>query len=1531
MSRVFRTKRMRITAWLLSAAVFMGSMDVNMLIVQAAQEEELYTQDDSEMAGAQILTDELPEAYGEESATKQQTESATDNAENPENISNTEKTDYAEDADAPVNEEMVMTAADMPAAQADGDEEPAGPVTVTITGVAVQNKTYDGTAGAVNGLKAIVPKEVSASKKDEDVTSQVTFQYTISGTKKDGDPYSENGSTSDGSIRDGMPKDAGDYTLTVRVEDVNGKYMGLQSCSFVITQRPITIKPKDITRKIGDAKPVLDKPGDYMIVGTMVSGETIGTQPTIECDVEPDTDGKLTKPGIYTISASGADAGPNYIISYQEGTLTVSEKEEVKITGVTVTDKTYDGEPVSRAACGLQETADTIGSQIKVTDTDGKDITGEVELNLSISGRQNNGESYYFSTNKVNTITESGDAQADDTEPQNGMPVNAGEYALTITVTATKYRGIYKKEFSINRRPVTLKADDMEIKQDAKVPEQSDFTYTTDGLLGDDEITKQPIFDCDITSTEKTGEYSITPRRASAGGNYVISYLPGTLKVLEKDRITISGVTIPVKVYDGKPSVCSKDNLKVVLNQVDKPSKDITNQVTVTYDISGTTEAGKAYSSSSIETGMPTEAGEYTLTVNVASEPDDESGNKYQGWQEWSFRISKRPIIIKVKDMEIRTEDEIPAPSEYMYDPNDMGMGFIGDDTFINEPVFTCDIQNTDRVGTYDIIASDADAGSNYSITYQSGTLTVVEKEVEKTRRLLRIIPPVPVVNVENGTTLDKMPLPETVEIVTRDFNAVVDKEDSSLSEDNEKAGVIWERKPIDGTSYSLSNEGEQTFTIGGTVVLPADVDEEEVSLAVKVQVSVREKWSFRDTVAAPVASIPGGSAVRRGTTVRLSCETEGAQIYYTLDDKKPDRTSNLYTTPIEINGFTVIWAYAHKEGQPDSETVKYYYYIGSPDGEGDEPEVPEEDIPEDGIIPEGLWITKVSEYTYTGKAIKPEVRVYDYKTRLEEKKDYTISYANNTKAADQNAEKAPSIIITGKGNYEGKLTKRFTILPKDIRNSDVSVDDIAVAYNKNKSQKPVPSVLWNGKKLAAKKDYIVQDVSYKEAGTYPVTVTGIGNYMGEKTFKFTITEGVLVSKLTISKIPNQTYTGKEIIPEFTVKYKGKELTRDEDYAVVRYENNKNVGTATIVIEGRGGYAGTRKITFKIVEIASLAKAKAELKFVNTPTYTGKEIRADQEIVTITLKENGESVIRTLERGTDYEVTYTNNVKVGTATANFTGKGAYSGKLKKTFKIVACDINKAKITLNKSYSYEKGGCKPEPVVTFGGKTLKAGTDYTLTYKQNNTAGIRAVLTVKGKGNFKESKSIEYDVTQQDIGKMTIAAADKVYQNKKNIYMTTVQVTDVNGKRLVAGKDYNKNMEYTYAERTLIDRTYKKAGEPVGKDDIIPAGTKINVTVTANGADYSGTLTGTYRIVTANISKAKVTIPVQSYTGKEIKPDTQIRVEIQGTVLKPEEYEVVGYSNNINKGTAKVVIHGLGNYGGTKTATFKIKGKGLFNF
>ena len=68
-----------------------------------------------------------------------------------------------------------------------------------------------------------------------------------------------------------------------------------------------------------------------------------------------------------------------------------------------------------------------------------------------------------------------------------------------------------------------------------------------------------------------------------------------------------------------------------------------------------------------------------------------------------------------------------------------------------------------------------------------------------------------------------------------------------------------------------------------------------------------------------------------------------------------------------------------------------------------------------------------------------------------------------------------------------------------------------------------------------------------------------------------------------VSAIPSKTYTGKALKPKPTVKYGGTTLKLGTDYTVT-YKSNKNVGTATATITGKGSYAGTVTTTFNIVK-----------------------------------------------------------------------------------------------------------------------------------------------------------------------------------------------------------------------------------------------------------------------------------------------------------------------------------------------------------
>lgn len=1078
---------------------------------------------------------------------------------------------------------------------------------------------------------------------------------------------------------------------------------------------------------------------------------------------------------------------------------------------------------------------------------------------------------------------------------------------------------------------------------------------------------------------------------------FTFSILP--LQVEERNLTGVTGITD--KNYDGKPVdlvQCIK-NAKVQTNK----DVDITDKVKLEFWAKGKTEDGTEYNQTiAVDTdpdSLPVEAGSYKLYASLKKQDGKynyvvEEKEKEDGVYEWAFPfvIKRQAVTVAVNDQEMHVKkgDPIEAGTALSQDDFEKELyqikGVLDGEKDAFTEHLTVNVQQTvdpAQTGVYDLEAEgvNAEEWSNYDITYKEGKLTVKArfKRVDNDGVLSAVT------NVPNGLTLAQIAEQylsrKTAVIYLADNSADEIYNDTVSSNDiRTTTKVEWDtERTAPGTSYRETEKKEQKFKMQGKVVLPELVyTDDDAKRTVTVEVSVREAYEDGQAMT-PYADVPSGNVAPQ-TSVRLLTDEQGAQIYYTVDasDPRTSPTKRLYSEAIEINRTMTIRAISHVYGKRDSEDLRRTYYLNmnlkptDPDDPDDpdnpdNPTVPDEDIPKDENgkpmeIPKDMWVTDIAEYTYTGKAIKPEVRVYDYKKRLEEKKDYTISYKNNVNAADKKAAKAPTIVITGKGNYEGKLNKTFTIAQKNITDADVKADNLTVAFN-NKQQKPVPVVTWNGKKLSGKKDYSISVGAGVATGgqvplaadSYPVTLTGIGNYTGEKKIDFVITQGTPVPKLTVSKIAAVTYTGEAITPTPTVKNGKEVLEKDKDYTLT-YEDNKEVGTASVIITGTGAigrskYFGVKRVTFQIKAAAMMNKAKVQ--FTGTAVYTGSAVEPACT-VEITIKENGVNVNRTLVKDTDYTVTYQNNVKAGTATAVFEGKGFYGGTLKKTYKITAYDLladpdKKVEIQTLEAYPYMKGGSVPKPVVRFDGKKLTEGTDYTLSYKSNKAAGSVATVTVKGKGNFKGSAVKTYKVDVRDISKevqgvsgsaITVSAADKIYQAKANIYKTKIQVLDMNGKALSAGTDYDKNVVYTYAQYINVEMTdpsaapadkIRKVGDPVGATDIIPAGTLIQVEVSAKGSNYQGKATGTYRITRADVAKAKVTVPQQTYTGKAIEPKaSDITVTLSGMVLSPEDYKVVGYSNNINKGTAKLTIQGNGNYGGTKTVTFKIKGKSLLS-
>jgi len=195
----------------------------------------------------------------------------------------------------------------------------------------------------------------------------------------------------------------------------------------------------------------------------------------------------------------------------------------------------------------------------------------------------------------------------------------------------------------------------------------------------------------------------------------------------------------------------------------------------------------------------------------------------------------------------------------------------------------------------------------------------------------------------------------------------------------------------------------------------------------------------------------------------------------------------------------------------------------------------------------------------------------------------------------------------------------------------------------------------------------VINATGHKSSGWIVDKTASIG-VKGSKHKECTVCKKVLetaeipaLSKISISKASvtlstsTYAYDGKAKTPSVTVKVGEKTLKKDTDYTV-SYSNNTKVGTAKVTITGKGNYTGSVSKTYSIKNNFK----KATISGISNKSYTGKNITQS-----ITVKYNG----KTLKKGTDYTVSYSNNKKVGTATVKIAGKGSYTGTVTKTFKI----------------------------------------------------------------------------------------------------------------------------------------------------------------------------------------------------------------------------------------------------------------------
>ena len=229
-----------------------------------------------------------------------------------------------------------------------------------------------------------------------------------------------------------------------------------------------------------------------------------------------------------------------------------------------------------------------------------------------------------------------------------------------------------------------------------------------------------------------------------------------------------------------------------------------------------------------------------------------------------------------------------------------------------------------------------------------------------------------------------------------------------------------------------------------------------------------------------------------------------------------------------------------------------------------------------------------------------------------------TVINATGHKSSGWITDKAASIGVKGSKHKECTVCKKVLETAEipalsriSISKASVTLSTSTYAYD-GKAKKPGVTVKLNGKTLKNGTDYTVSYSNNTKVGTAKVTITGKGNYTGSVSKTYSIKNNF--KKATVSGISTKAFTGKNITQSITVKYNGKTLKNGTDYAV-SYSNNKNIGTATVKITGKGSYTGTITKTFKInpakQEIQKLtAKSKAFfVDWAQKGSATGYEIQ----------------------------------------------------------------------------------------------------------------------------------------------------------------------------------------------------------------------------------------------------------------------------------------------------------------------------------
>ena len=490
-----------------------------------------------------------------------------------------------------------------------------------------------------------------------------------------------------------------------------------------------------------------------------------------------------------------------------------------------------------------------------------------------------------------------------------------------------------------------------------------------------------------------------------------------------------------------------------------------------------------------------------------------------------------------------------------------------------------------------------------------------------------------------------------------------------------------------------------------------------------------------------------------------------------------------------------------------------------------------------------------------------------------------------------------------------------FTIESIDISEGDfLTISDIKEMIYTGKEICPEPDVSWKDQALKPGKDIEFSYENNVNAGEKAViTITGkdVG-YTGSKSFNFTI-KPADIGDAEVDPIENPVYNGNPQEPELRVTYKGIDLKPSGqvkgDYTV-EYFNNVNAGERTkAILTGQGNFTGEKMVTFTILP-KSLKDCILE-RFEDV-TYNGKEWTPEPSVL------DGKNQ---LKPGSDFTVSYKDNVNAGKATVIVSGKNNYTDELTGAFKIKPMDLTVKAKDMSKPY----GDPDPDEFILVTepdlpeGQILKSGPvtrepgeeagQYAITFKPED------VKIMSDSQLAAEDLTANYALTCKD-GTFTIGVID--ITDSEDLTISEEKAVYTGEKVTIEPKVFWQGRELTVGKDVELDF-----------ENNVNAGDEAVITVIGKGVGYTGKKSFNFTILPADIADAQTNQPENPvYNGKEHCP--AITATFNGKDLVPADHDHKGdytieYFNNVNVGSksTEAILTGQGNFTGKKTVYFSI--------